>query len=132
MCCFEAHLLDTSNRHVNSAFALLLYVCLAGGGRSLDSGLVELTPVTGISANSEESYSIIAMNTLLRILRTPAYSGYHRRAVGTLGMITRSLSAASIPFLQTVRKFLELRATALGDCLVLFRLHSTASWYHKW
>ncbi|GMH33501.1 hypothetical protein BSKO_01335 [Bryopsis sp. KO-2023] len=74
----------------------------AWGGRSLDSGMAELMPVSGIGSNSEESYSIIAVNALLRILKTPAHSAYHQRAVGTLGTITKSLSIASVPFLQTL------------------------------
>lgn len=60
--------------------------------------------MSGMSTNSKESYSIIAMHVLLRILGNPAHSAYHIKAVGTLREITTSISVDSVPFLPTVSK----------------------------
>ncbi|CAD7701599.1 unnamed protein product [Ostreobium quekettii] len=73
---------------------------LGWGGSSLDTNAVELLPAPGIAPNSEESYSIIAMNALLRILKQPAMVMYHRDVVRTLGTITNSLSMSSVPYLK--------------------------------
>lgn len=68
----------------------------------MENGISDLIVMSGMSANSKESYSIIAMHVLLRILSNSAHSAYHIKAVGTLREVTTSISVDSVPFLPTV------------------------------
>ncbi|MCD7451637.1 hypothetical protein HAX54_012899 [Datura stramonium] len=50
-------------------------------------------------ATSEEYYSSVAINSLMRILRDPSLSSYHQEVVGSLMFIFKSMGSGCVPYL---------------------------------
>ncbi|XP_057821315.1 serine/threonine-protein kinase TOR isoform X2 [Cryptomeria japonica] len=53
-------------------------------------------------ATSEDYFSTVAINSLMRILRDPSLSSYHKKVVGSLMFIFKSMGLASVPYLPKV------------------------------
>ncbi|KAM6558952.1 hypothetical protein CsatA_028191 [Cannabis sativa] len=53
-------------------------------------------------ATSEDYYSTVAINSLMRILRDPSLSSYHLKVVGSLMFIFKSMGLGCVPYLQKV------------------------------
>lgn len=53
-------------------------------------------------ATSEDYYSTVAINSLMRILRDPALSSYHKKVVRSLMFIFKSMGLGSVPYLPKV------------------------------
>ncbi|KAH9295237.1 hypothetical protein KI387_038825, partial [Taxus chinensis] len=53
-------------------------------------------------ATSEDYFSTVAINSLMRILRDPSLSSYHQKVVGSLMFIFKSMGLASVPYLPKV------------------------------
>lgn len=54
------------------------------------------------SATSEDYFSTVAINSLMRILRDPSLSSYHQKVVGSLMFIFKSMGLACVPYLPKV------------------------------
>eukprot|EP00210_Caulerpa_lentillifera_P007080 g6773.t1 len=63
------------------------------------ASLTETLSSFGAGIDSEESYSVIAMSCLLRILKQRSFSNFHRDAISTLGNIIKALSSTSVHYL---------------------------------
>lgn len=68
-----------------------------GGGTFLD-----LLPSSGLVTSSEDYYPTVAINALMRILRDPALSALHGRAVLALFQIVKSMGLGFVPYLPKV------------------------------
>lgn len=53
-------------------------------------------------ATSEDYFSTVAINSLMRILRDPSLSSYHQKVVGSLMFIFKSMGLACVPYLPKV------------------------------
>ncbi|EEF44132.1 fkbp-rapamycin associated protein, putative [Ricinus communis] len=53
-------------------------------------------------ATSEDYYSTVAINSLMRILRDPSLASYHQKVVGSLMFIFKSMDLACVPYLPKV------------------------------
>ncbi|KAK8942075.1 Serine/threonine-protein kinase TOR [Platanthera guangdongensis] len=53
-------------------------------------------------ATSEDSYSTVAISSLMRILRDPSLSSYHQKVVGSLMFIFKSMGLGCVPYLSKV------------------------------
>ncbi|KAI6701523.1 hypothetical protein NL676_015847 [Syzygium grande] len=53
-------------------------------------------------ATSEEYYSTVAINSLMRILRDPSLSSHHHKVVGSLMFIFKSMGLGCVPYLPKV------------------------------
>ncbi|GLT98087.1 hypothetical protein SLE2022_156090 [Rubroshorea leprosula] len=53
-------------------------------------------------ATSEDYYSTVAINSLMRILRDPSLASYHQKVVGSLMFIFKSMSLGCVPYLPKV------------------------------
>ncbi|XP_020086675.1 serine/threonine-protein kinase TOR isoform X1 [Ananas comosus] len=51
---------------------------------------------------SEDYYSTVAINSLMRILRDPSLSSYHQKVVGSLLFIFKSMGLGCVPYLPKV------------------------------
>ncbi|CAI0401188.1 unnamed protein product [Linum tenue] len=66
---------------------------------SLDELPMDLWPSF---ATSEDYYSTVAVNSLMRILRDPSLAGYHQKVVGSLMFIFKSMGLGCVPYLPKV------------------------------
>ncbi|KAG2328397.1 hypothetical protein Bca52824_011125 [Brassica carinata] len=66
---------------------------------SIDELPVELRPSF---ATSEDYYSTVAINSLMRILRDPSLLSYHKRVVRSLMIIFKSMGLGCVPYLPKV------------------------------
>ncbi|KAK2968912.1 hypothetical protein RJ640_018604 [Escallonia rubra] len=53
-------------------------------------------------ATSEDYFSTVAINSLMRILRDPSLSSYHQKVVGSLMFIFKSMGLGCVPYLPKV------------------------------
>ncbi|XP_052626570.1 serine/threonine-protein kinase TOR isoform X1 [Lactuca sativa] len=53
-------------------------------------------------ATSEDYFSTVAINSLIRILRDPSLSSYHQKVVGSLMFIFKSMGLGCVPYLPKV------------------------------
>ncbi|KAL3352266.1 hypothetical protein AABB24_020356, partial [Solanum stoloniferum] len=53
-------------------------------------------------ATSEDYFSTVAINSLMRILRDPSLSSYHQKVVGSLLFIFKSMGPMCVPYLPKV------------------------------
>ncbi|KAJ4716092.1 Serine/threonine-protein kinase TOR [Melia azedarach] len=53
-------------------------------------------------ATSEDYYSTVAINSLMRILRDPSLASYHQKVVGSLMFIFKSMRLGCVPYLPKV------------------------------
>ncbi|KDP44557.1 hypothetical protein JCGZ_16390 [Jatropha curcas] len=53
-------------------------------------------------ATSEDYYSTVAINSLMRILRDPSLASYHQKVVGSLMFIFKSMGLGCVPYLPKV------------------------------
>ncbi|KAI3733193.1 hypothetical protein L1987_64413 [Smallanthus sonchifolius] len=53
-------------------------------------------------ATSEDYFSTVAINSLVRILRDPSLSSYHQKVVGSLMFIFKSMGLGCVPYLPKV------------------------------
>ncbi|XP_031383805.1 serine/threonine-protein kinase TOR isoform X3 [Punica granatum] len=53
-------------------------------------------------ATSEDYYSTVAINSLMRILRDPSLASYHNKVVGSLMFIFKSMGLGCVPYLPKV------------------------------
>ncbi|KAL3515383.1 hypothetical protein ACH5RR_022285 [Cinchona calisaya] len=67
--------------------------------RSADKLPMDLWPSF---AASEDYYSTVAINSLMRILRDPSLSSYHQKVVGSLMFIFKSMGLGCVPYLPKV------------------------------
>ncbi|NP_001312152.1 serine/threonine-protein kinase TOR-like [Nicotiana tabacum] len=67
--------------------------------RSMDELPMDLWPSF---ATSEDYYSTVAINSLMRILRDPSLSSYHQKVVGSLMFIFKSMGLGCVPYLPKV------------------------------
>lgn len=67
--------------------------------RSMDELPTDLWPSF---ATSEDYYSTVAINSLMKILRDPSLSSYHHKVVGSLMFIFKSMGLGSVPYLPKV------------------------------
>lgn len=67
--------------------------------RSMDDLPMDLWPSF---ATSEDYYSTVAINSLMRILRDPSLSSYHQKVVGSLMFIFKSMGLGCVPYLPKV------------------------------
>lgn len=67
--------------------------------RSMDELPMDLWPSC---ATSEDYYSTVAINSLMRILRDPSLSSYHQKVVGSLMFIFKSMGLGCVPYLPKV------------------------------
>ncbi|XP_010245613.1 PREDICTED: serine/threonine-protein kinase TOR isoform X2 [Nelumbo nucifera] len=67
--------------------------------RSMDELPTDLWPSF---ATSEDYYSTVAINSLMRILRDPSLSSYHQKVVGSLMFIFKSMGLGCVPYLPKV------------------------------
>lgn len=67
--------------------------------RSMDELPMDLWPSF---ATSEDYYSTVAINSLMRILRDPSLSSYHHKVVGSLMFIFKSMGLGCVPYLPKV------------------------------
>lgn len=68
--------------------------------RSLDDLPMDLWP--SFTTSSEDYYSTVAINSLMRVLRDPSLSSYHQKVVGSLLFIFKSMGLGCVPYLQKV------------------------------
>ncbi|KAH7836314.1 hypothetical protein Vadar_034584 [Vaccinium darrowii] len=59
-------------------------------------------PMEPSFATSEDYYSTVAINSLMRILRDPSLSSYHQKVVGSLMFIFKSMGLGCVPYLPKV------------------------------
>ncbi|PIN07839.1 DNA-dependent protein kinase [Handroanthus impetiginosus] len=79
-------------------------VARAGGDagqhvRSMNELSMDLWPSF---ATSEDYYSTVAISSLMRIFRDPSLSSYHRKVVGSLMFIFKSMCLGCVPYLPKV------------------------------
>lgn len=67
--------------------------------RSMDELPMDLWPSF---ATSDDYYSTVAINSLMRILRDPSLSSYHQKVVGSLMFIFKSMGLGCVPYLPKV------------------------------
>ncbi|XP_057977812.1 serine/threonine-protein kinase TOR isoform X2 [Malania oleifera] len=67
--------------------------------RSMDEIPMDLWPSL---ATSEDYFSTVAINSLMRILRDPSLSSYHQKVVGSLMFIFKSMGLGCVPYLSKV------------------------------
>ncbi|XP_052193242.1 serine/threonine-protein kinase TOR isoform X2 [Diospyros lotus] len=67
--------------------------------RSIDELPMDLWPSF---ATSEDYYSTVAINSLMRILRDPSLSSYHQKVVASLMFIFKSMGLGCVPYLPKV------------------------------
>ncbi|KAK2968905.1 hypothetical protein RJ640_018597, partial [Escallonia rubra] len=67
--------------------------------RSMDELPTDLWPSF---ATSEDYFSTVAINSLMRILRDPSLSSYHQKVVGSLMFIFKSMGLGCVPYLPKV------------------------------
>ncbi|GAB4853400.1 hypothetical protein Ancab_017578 [Ancistrocladus abbreviatus] len=67
--------------------------------RSMDDLPMDLWPSFG---TSEDYYSTVAINSLMRVLRDPSLSSYHQKVVGSLMFIFKSMGLGCVPYLPKV------------------------------
>ncbi|KAJ6409432.1 hypothetical protein OIU84_009018, partial [Salix udensis] len=53
-------------------------------------------------ATSEDYYSTVAINSLMRILRDPSLASYHQKVVGSLMFIFKSMGLGCVPYIPKV------------------------------
>ncbi|XP_024446672.1 serine/threonine-protein kinase TOR isoform X1 [Populus trichocarpa] len=68
-------------------------------------------------ATSEDYYSTVAINSLMRILRDPSLASYHQRVVGSLMFIFKSMGLGCVPYLPKVLPDLFHTVRTCDDCL---------------
>ncbi|XP_024028419.1 serine/threonine-protein kinase TOR, partial [Morus notabilis] len=68
-------------------------------------------------ATSEDYYSTVSINSLMRILRDPSLSSYHLKVVGSLMFIFKSMGLGCVPYLQKVLPDLFLIVRTCDDAL---------------
>ena len=90
-----------------------------GGRPQLDKGPADLLMISKVAINSEESYSLFAINALLKVLKQHSLSAFHRDVIQSLGSITSSLSVSSVQYLNIVSPVDSLRAMTSSDCVCL-------------
>ncbi|KAJ4823015.1 hypothetical protein Tsubulata_009220, partial [Turnera subulata] len=66
---------------------------------SMDEPPMDLWPSF---ATSEDYYSTVAINSLMRILRDPSLASYHQKVVGSLMFIFKSMGLGCVPYLPKV------------------------------
>ncbi|GMH23702.1 hypothetical protein Nepgr_025545 [Nepenthes gracilis] len=67
--------------------------------QSMDDLPMDLWPSFG---TSEDYYSTVAINSLMRVLRDPSLSSYHQKVVGSLVFIFKSMGLGCVPYLPKV------------------------------
>lgn len=82
--------------------------------QSMDELPVDLWPSF---ATSEDYYSTVAINSLMRILRDPSLSSYHLKVVGSLMFIFKSMGLGCVPYLQKVLPDLFIIVRTCDDAL---------------
>ncbi|KAK9677349.1 hypothetical protein RND81_11G138000 [Saponaria officinalis] len=68
--------------------------------RSMEDLPMELWP--SFTTSSEDYFSTVAINSLMRVLRDPSLSSYHQNVVGSLVFIFKSMGLGCVPYLQKV------------------------------
>ncbi|KAJ6751102.1 hypothetical protein OIU85_001610 [Salix viminalis] len=68
-------------------------------------------------ATSEDYYSTVAINSLMRILRDPSLASYHQKVVGSLMFIFKSMGLGCVPYLPKVLPDLFHTARTCDDYL---------------
>ncbi|CAO2815870.1 unnamed protein product [Amaranthus hypochondriacus] len=68
--------------------------------RSMDDLPMDLWP--SFTTSSEDYYSTVAINSLMRVLRDPSLSSYHQKVVGSLMFIFKSMGLGCVPYLPKV------------------------------
>ncbi|KAL9244759.1 hypothetical protein vseg_018491 [Gypsophila vaccaria] len=68
--------------------------------RSMEDLPMDLWP--SFSTSSEDYFSTVAINSLMRVLRDPSLSSYHQNVVGSLVYIFKSMGLGCVPYLQKV------------------------------
>ncbi|KAB2050892.1 hypothetical protein ES319_A12G018000v1 [Gossypium barbadense] len=72
-------------------------------GQHIPSSMDELSMDLWPSfATSEDYYSTVAINSLMRILRDPSLASYHQKVVGSLMFIFKSMGLGCVPYLPKV------------------------------
>ncbi|XP_062176298.1 serine/threonine-protein kinase TOR isoform X2 [Alnus glutinosa] len=71
----------------------------SGHVQSMDDLPMDLWPSF---ATSEDYYSTVAINSLMRILRDPSLASYHYKVVGSLMFIFKSMGLGCVPYLPKV------------------------------
>ncbi|PWA90617.1 target of rapamycin [Artemisia annua] len=71
-------------------------------------------------ATSEDYFSTVAINSLIRILRDPSLSSYHQKVVGSLIFIFKSMGLGCVPYLPKVLPDLFHTIRTCEDCLKEF------------
>ncbi|KAB1208603.1 Serine/threonine-protein kinase TOR [Morella rubra] len=71
----------------------------SGHIQSMDDLPMDLWPSF---ATSEDYYSTVAINSLMRILRDPSLASYHQKVVGSLMFIFKSMGLGCVPYLPKV------------------------------
>ncbi|XP_041013717.1 serine/threonine-protein kinase TOR-like isoform X1 [Juglans microcarpa x Juglans regia] len=71
----------------------------SGHIQSMDDLPLDLWPSF---ATSEDYYSTVAINSLMRILRDPSLASYHLKVVGSLMFIFKSMGLGCVPYLPKV------------------------------
>ncbi|KAG6571908.1 Serine/threonine-protein kinase TOR, partial [Cucurbita argyrosperma subsp. sororia] len=82
--------------------------------QSVDELPMELWPSF---ATSEDYFSTVAINSLLRILRDPSLASYHLKVVGSLMFIFKSMGLGSVPYLPKVLPDLFHTVSTCDDTL---------------
>lgn len=86
--------------------------------RSMDDLPMDLWP--SFTTSSEDYYSTVAINSLMRVLRDPSLSSYHQKVVGSLMFIFKSMGLGCVPYLQKVLPDLFQIVRACDDNLKEF------------
>ncbi|KAJ0011376.1 hypothetical protein Pint_33615 [Pistacia integerrima] len=68
-------------------------------------------------ATTEDYYSTVAINSLMRILRDPSLASYHQKVVGSLMFIFKSMGLGCVPYLPKVLPDLFLTVRTCDDYL---------------
>ncbi|KAH9605868.1 hypothetical protein KSS87_023466 [Heliosperma pusillum] len=68
--------------------------------RSMEDLPMDLWP--SFTTSSEDYFSTVAINSLMRVLRDPSLSSYHQNVVGSLMFIFKSMGLGCVPYLQKV------------------------------
>ncbi|GAB2218008.1 hypothetical protein Droror1_Dr00001223 [Drosera rotundifolia] len=85
--------------------------------RSMDDLQKDLWPCF---VTSEDHYSMIAVNSLMRVLRDPSLSRHHPKVVGSLFLIFKSMGIRCVPYLPKVLPDLFLVLRSCDDYLKEF------------
>ncbi|GAB2292090.1 hypothetical protein Dimus_026338 [Dionaea muscipula] len=85
--------------------------------RSIDDLQIDLWPSF---ATSEDYYSTVAINSLVRVLRDPSLSSYHQKVVGSLFFVFKSMGLSCVPYLPKVLPDLFHILRTCDDCLKEF------------